>query len=285
MKSGEKLKLKIYYIDGKFVPEDKAVIPVDDLAVLRGFGVCDLMRTYNGKPYFFNEHIKRLEHSAKEIGLELPWSREDIINIVLETLKRNGSINEANIRIVITGGSSPDFFTPQGNPRLLVLVTQIPELPASWYEKGVKVITISIERDIPGAKSIYYIPATMALKKAKKEGAVEALYVDRQGFVREGATSNFFAFINGCLVTPDKDVLKGITRQAVLDIAKKYFKTELRRIALDELFKAEEVFITGTNKGVVPVVMINNTKIGDGKPGKNTNIIIDALNDYALSFK
>ncbi len=277
--------MNIYYIDGKFVPEDEAFIPVDDLAVLRGFGVCDLMRTYNGKPYFLIEHIRRLESSAEEIGLELPWSCEAIVEIVLETLKRNNNINEANIRIVITGGSSSDFLTPQGNPRLLVLVTQIPELPASWYEKGVKVITISIERDIPGAKSISYIPATIALDKAKQENGIEALYVDRNGFVRECATSNFFAFINGCLVTPEKDVLKGITRQVVLDISKDLFEIELRQISLDEVLTADEVFITGTNKGVVPVVMIDNKMVGNGKPGKNTGRVIKALNDHALSFK
>ncbi len=277
--------MKIYYIDGEFVPENKAFIPVDDLAVLRGFGVCDLMRTYNGKPYFLDEHIKRLENSAKEIGLELSWSRNDIINIVLETLKKNDAINEANIRIVITGGSSSDFLTPQGNPRLLVLVSQIPKFPVSWYKKGVKVITMALERDIPGAKSISYIPATMALKKAKKQNAVEALYVDRHNFVREGATSNFFAFINGCLVTPDKDVLKGITRQVVLDISKDIFDVKLRQVPLDEVMNAEEVFITGTNKGVVPVVMIDNTIIGSGKPGKNTGKIIKALNEHALNFK
>ncbi len=277
--------MKTFYIDGEFVPENKAFIPVDDLAVLRGFGVCDLMRTYNGKPYFLNEHIKRLENSAKEIGLELPWSCDDMVKIVLETLKKNKTINEANIRIVITGGSSPDFITPHGNPRLLVLVTRIPLLPASWYEKGVKVITLPIERDIPGAKSISYIPATMALKKAKKENAVEALYVDRHGFVRECATSNFFAFINHRLVTPDRDVLKGITRQVVLDISKDLFDIELRQLPLDEVLKADEVFITGTNKGVVPVVRIDDTIIDGGRPGKNTAKVIKALNDHASDFK
>ena len=277
--------MKTYYVDGKFIAENKAFIPVDDLAVLRGFGVCDLMRTYKGRPYFLNEHIQRLENSAKEIGLELSWSCEEIAQIVLETLRRNDNINEANIRIVITGGSSPDFLTPQGNPRLLVLITPIPELPDSWYDHGVKVITIPIERDIPGAKSISYIPATIALKKARQKNGVEAIYVDRNNFAREGATSNLFAFINGRLVTPEQGVLKGITRQVILNVSKDLFEIELRQIHLDELLKADEVFITGTNKGVVPVVMIDNTSIGKGKPGDNTKKVIKALNQHTLSFK
>ncbi|MEA1967257.1 MAG: aminotransferase class IV [Thermodesulfobacteriota bacterium] len=269
--------MKTYYVNGKFVPENKAVIPVDDLAVLRGFGVCDLLRTYNGKPYFFDEHIKRIENSAKEIGLALPCPGNEIKEIALKTLEQNRDIHEANIRIIITGGSSPDFLTPQGNSRLLVLISPIPELPEKWYKNGIKVITIASERNVPDAKSISYIPATIALKKAKKQNAAEALYIDRNNFVQEGTTSNLFAFINNRLVTPEKNVLKGITRNVILSITQKIFETELRQIHIDELLKADEIFITGTNKGIVPVVQINETLIGSGKPGKMTKKTIEAL--------
>ncbi|MEA2061453.1 MAG: aminotransferase class IV [Thermodesulfobacteriota bacterium] len=272
--------MTIYYVDGKFVSSDKAVIPVDDLAVLRGFGVCDLMRTYNGRPCFLDEHINRLENSAREIGLFLPWSGSEIKKTALETLEKNSHIREANIRIVITGGSSPDFLTPQGNSRLLVLISPIPELPAIWYKKGIKVITISAQRNIPDAKSISYIPATMALKKARQENAVEALFVDKDNFVKEGTTSNLFAFIENRLVTPEKNVLKGITRNAILSISKDLFKTELRDIHVTELLKAEEFFITGTNKGIVPVVQVDDTIIGNGKPGRQTRKISAALDNY-----
>jgi len=272
--------LTIFYVDGEFVPHDKAVIPVDDLAVLRGFGVCDLMRTYNGKPYFLDEHIKRLENSAREIGLALPWKGSAIKAIALETLKRNRHIQEANIRIIITGGSSPDFLTPQGRSRLIVLVSPIPELPREWYRNGIKVISISSQRNVPDAKSISYIPATMALQKAKAENAQEALYVDKNNFVQEATTSNLFAFINKRLVTPEKNVLKGITRKTILAITEEMFTTELREISMEELLGAEEVFITGTNKGIVPVVQVDETIIGNGKPGQHTQEIAEALDRY-----
>ncbi len=277
--------MRTYYVDGQFVLEDKAVIPVDDLSVLRGFGVCDLMRTYKGRPYFLTEHIKRLENSAKEIDLKLPWSTEQIETIVLKTLEKNSRIDEANIRIVITGGSSKDFLTPQGRPRLLVLVTEIPTLPGEWYEKGVKVITIEQERNIPGAKSISYIPATLALKKAKKVNAVEALYMDRNGFVQEGTTSNLFAFINKRLVTPGKGVLKGITRQVILAVTQEMFKIELRSIHINELLSADEAFISGTNKGIVPVVTVNDSTIGGGIVGGGTKKVIKALDRHTLKFR
>ncbi len=277
--------MAIFYVDGKFVPSDKAVIPVDDLAVIRGIGVCDLMRTFQGKPYFLREHLERLEQSARAVDLALKWSLDEIEAIVLETLDRNREMAEANIRIIVTGGSSSDFITPQGNPRLLVLVTRIPPLPKEWYQNGVKVITVNQEREVPEAKSLSYIPAALALKKAKGLQAVEALYVDRDGFVKEGTTSNLFAVVNGCLVTPAEKVLKGITRKVILSLAGKLMNVELRPIPLAELLCAQEVFITGTNKGVVPVVKIDDTTIGDGHIGEKTRQIIRALNGHTSNFQ
>ncbi|MGD2187503.1 MAG: aminotransferase class IV, partial [Desulfobacterales bacterium] len=261
--------METYYIDGKFVPASDAVIPVDDLAIMRGFGVFDLLRTQNGKPLFLKEHILRLNESARRIGLDLPWSTQELIELVLQTLHRN-THQESNIRIVVTGGSSPDFITPQGKPRLLVLVTRAPELPAWWYTEGVKIITFSSERSLPGAKSIDYVQATMALKKARDQNAIEAVYVDRNGHVLEGTTSNLFAFIDDILVTPGKGILEGITRNVVLDLAAKMVPIEIRNIRREELLAAEEAFITGTNKVIVPVVQVDDTPIGRGRPGGRT---------------
>ena len=201
--------------------------------------------------------------------------------IALETLSRN-TLEEANVRIVATGGSSPDFMTPQGRPRLLVLVTPLPRLPAEWYDHGVKVVTMRSERRIPGAKSIDYVPAAMALQHARSEGAIEALYVDRDGNALEGTTSNLFALIDETLVTPGRGILSGITRQAVLDISKPLLPVEVRDLSLAELLSADEAFITGTNKGLVPVVQIDDTPIGDGKPGPHTRLIMSALETHLL---
>lgn len=268
--------MSIYYIDGAFVPANQAVIPVDDLAVLRGFGVFDLVRTYGGKPFFLKEHIERLRNSAAEIGLHMPWTTRELIEIVSDTLAKN-SYRESNIRIVVTGGSSPDFATPQDNPRLLVLVSPLPEFPASWYSDGVKIITLVTERFKPGAKSINYIPATIALEKARRKNAIEALYLDRQDYVLEGTTSNIFAFIGQALVTPGRDILSGITRQVILDVAAEHFEVQIRDISRQELLKADEVFITGTSKGVVPVIQVDDTVIGRGAPGPLTRRLTDDL--------
>ena len=271
--------MNIYYVDGKFVPADQATLPVDDLAIVRGIGVFDLLRTYHGKPYFLKEHVTRLLQSARKIKLDLPWSHEQICRVALETLSRN-TLAEANIRIIVTGGSSPDFITPAGNPRLLVLVTPLPKLPDSWYLQGVDVITLNVRRDNPDAKSINYLPAALALQDARSKGAVEVLYVDDEDNVLEGAISNLFAFIDDKLVTPGQGILSGITRKVILEIAAEYYPIEIRNLPRRELLTAQEAFLTGTNKGLVPVVRIDRTSIGQGVPGKRTRHVMTLLDRY-----
>jgi branched-chain amino acid aminotransferase len=269
----------IYYVDGKYVSADQAVIPVDDLAIVRGIGVFDLLRTYNGKPIFIKEHVQRLYQSALAINLDLPWSQEEICRVVQTTLDQN-NLGEANARIIVTGGSSSDFITPEGNPRLIVLVTPLPRLPAWWRTKGVNVITLREKRKFPGAKSIDYLAATMALRKAKQKDAIEAIYLDDQGRALEGTTSNLFLFCNDTLVTPGSGMLSGITRKVILEITKAAFAIEIRDVQIKELLSASEVFITGTNKGLVPVVRIDDVVIGDGRPGEKTVEVMTLLEQH-----
>ncbi|WP_245619866.1 aminotransferase class IV [Desulfobacter vibrioformis] len=273
------IALKTVYVDGKFLPWDKAVIPVDDLAVLRGYAVCDIIRTFGGRPYCLDEHVNRLLSSVTTIGLTPAWTKEEIKTIVFNVLEKNAHMDEANIRILVTGGSSPDFFSPADHPRLIVLVTDIPALPAHWYTKGVKVITFVQQRSLPDAKATNYIPAVLALKKAKAQGAAEALYMTRDKMVLEGTTSNLFALVDGTLVTPEKGVLKGITRKTVLALGKKLFPVSEQDIALDTLLSASELFITGTNKGIVPVIQVDDHVIGTGMPGPGTRALMAAMAD------
>ncbi|MEX1303049.1 MAG: aminotransferase class IV [Desulfotignum sp.] len=276
--------MTVYFVDGAFVPAEKAMIPVDDLAVLRGIGICDIMRTFHKKPYFVDEHIDRLMESGKKIGLALPWTRAEIKQIVFDTLEKNPGLEEVNIRIVITGGSSPDFITPTGRPRLIVMITPINKLPEEWYTQGIKVITLVQERPLAGAKVTAYIPATMALNQAKAFGATEVIYIDRNHNALEGTTSNLFAFFGDTLVTPPADgILKGITRKVILSLAGDRFEISESPIPLEKLLTADEVFITGTNKGVVPVVRIDDTPIGNGRPGPNTLTLMTALSDHSRS--
>ena len=270
--------MNIYYIDGEYVDADHACLPVDDLSVLRGFGVFDFLRTYGGRPFHLDDHLQRLNRSAELIGLGVGRPLKEIRDIVEETLRRNGHA-EANIRIVLTGGTSQDCFLPTGRPRLLVMVTPLSPPPEAWYRDGVKIVTIPYSRYLPGAKSINYIPAIHAMQGARREGAVEALYVKTDGRVTEGTTSNFFAVVGGRLLTPETDLLPGITRQVLVGMALP-LPVEVADVTLDALHGAEEVFITASNKEVVPVVRINERPVGDGRPGKQTLEVMKRFRDY-----
>jgi len=271
--------VSIFYVNGEFVPQEDAKIPIDDLAILRGYGVFDYCRTYSGKPIFLNEHIIRLERSAGRIGLEFPWQREHLKDLVLQTLSRNAH-DESGIRIVVTGGSSPDFITPSGTPRLLILVTPLKKMPDSWYTEGATIITIAARRNIPEAKSINYIPATIALRQARASGAIEAVYVDTDEHVLEGTTSNIFLFAGKSLVTPVQNILSGVTRENILRLAETIFRVETREVRKEELLAADEVFISGSSKGIVPIVRIDETVVGSGKPGPLTGRMMQAFKDY-----
>ncbi len=274
----------IYYIDNKYVSVENAVLPVSDIALLRGYGVFDFLRTYGGRPFLLKDHLLRLQRSAKLIGLACPWSLDTLCEIVIETLGRN-NYEESNIRIVITGGDSPDSITPDEKPRLLVMVTELMPLPVNWYTEGAKVVTADITRYIPGAKSTNYIKAIVALKKAHRQGAIESLFVDKNDIVLEGTTTNLFLIQGDTLITPDtKGILPGITRKVVLRLAEGVFKVEQRPVGRKEVREAREIFLTASNKEIVPVVQVDNTVIGKGAPGDNTLKMMKLFRNYTESY-
>ena len=184
------------------------------------------------------------------------------------------------MRILVTGGSSPDFITPQGRPRIAIMVASLSQYPAAWYAEGAKVITVPHTRTIPGAKSIDYIRAIMVLAEARQKGAIEAVYVDPEGWVREGTTCNIFAVAAGRLVTPGTGILHGVTRQKVLGVAEGSCAIDIRDIQRSELVAAEEVFITSSNRLIVPIVRVDEDVIGAGKPGDRTRAIMQAFTLY-----
>lgn len=269
----------IYYIDGEFVKASKAVIPVNDLALLRGYGVFDFLRTYGRKPFCIEEHISRLKNSARLIGLPFPWTVDEVIGVVNQTLARNHHA-ESNIRIIITGGPSDDFLTPGNQPRLLVLVRERCHYPPEWYSRGVKVITVPGRRSIPGAKTINYLSALVALETARASKAVEAISIDQDKKVMEGQTATVFAFIDDRMVTNESGILPGVTRALILRLTEPEFTREIREITLDELLRADEIFMTASNKEVIPVVRVDDTFISGGTPGPRTRKIMKLFRDY-----
>ena len=270
----------IFYVNGEFVPAGQAALPVNDLGVVRGYGVFDVLRTYDRVPFHLSDHLRRLLSSAWQIDLELPWSAADLERLVQETHGRN-DIDNALIRIVATGGPSPDFGTPQGNPSLLIMVTPIAPPSPEQYAEGSKATTVAMVRERPAVKSLNYIGATMAVQAAKQVGAVEALYITAQRNVTEGTRSNFFVVRGNQLITPADEVLLGITRNVVLRLAREDFEVDERAIGYEELSEVNEAFITSSTKEILPIVQIDNRIIGDGLPGPKTQKLLACFRGYA----
>lgn len=276
----------IFYVDGEFVDSAAARLPADDLAVLRGYGIFDFTRSYGGRPFRLDAHLQRLQRSAELILLPLPHPLDVIRDVALETLARNGypGKGDARLRIVVTGGASPDDITPAGSARLLVLVSPFAAQPAARYREGIKLITNTQDRFLPEAKTINYVPAIVALRRAQQANAVESIYVNRAGHALEGTTTNLFAVFGDRLVTPAQEILPGVTRQALLELAADRMPVEQRVLPLDELLRADEVFITSSSKEVCPVRQVDDTRIGGGAPGPHTRNLMQAFAQLAKAW-
>ncbi len=277
--------MDICYIDGKFLSDEDALISVKDLIVLRGFGVFDALITYNKTPFHLEDHVRRLEKSAEYIGLQLHHKNSEICEIVRETVTRNPHHHESAIRIVYTGGISSDGLTPEGRGILMVMVTELMGLPARVYTEGAKVITVDAARFLPAAKSTCYLSAVFAKREAKKQEAIEALYVDRDTRILEGATTNFFCFQGERLITPPTgEILSGVTRSVVIELAKSVYEVEERDLLLSETGAMQEAFITASSKEVMPVVRIDDRQIGDGRVGERVRKVMQLFRDYTNSY-
>lgn len=262
-------KQALWYVGGQWVHPHEAVISINDVAVLRGYSVFEALRTYNRRPFHLDKHLTRLYHSAELIELGIPWSRETLAAIIREVIERN-TYRHAAIRMLVTGGESEDSILPTGKPTLAVLITALGERDMERFVQGYKLITTRLQRTEPDAKTTNYLVAIRALKEAARRNASDALYVNELGHVLEATRSNFFIFQGDTLITPGAGVLKGITRNVVLDLAMERFPIEERPILLDELALAHEAFITSSSKEIMPVVQINDLKIGKGLPGRRT---------------
>jgi branched-chain amino acid aminotransferase len=259
----------LWYVDGQWVHPHEAKISLNDAAVLRGYSVFESLRTYDRCPFHLQEHLQRLFRSADLIDLAMPYTHEQIAEVIQATIERN-PYQHASIRILVTGGESEDGVTPSSDPVLAVLITPLPERDMERFARGYKVITTHLQREAPEAKTTSYVSAVRALKEATRQDASDALFVNEHGHVLEGTRSNFFVFLDDTLVTPRTGILLGITRNVVLELARGRFIIDERPILFDELPEVSEAFVTSSSKEIVPVVQINDLIIGNGKPGPRT---------------
>lgn len=268
------------YFNGKIMNVEEARVSPFDLGMLRGYGVFDVMYARGVKPFILDAHWKRLQNSARELDLELPIGQEEYEKVIEELLKQN-SYPESTIRTVLTGGEASDAsgFLPT-KETFYILIKPFEPLPQELYTAGAKVITHEFERDIPWAKTINYVRAIKCNAYKKEQGALEIVFV-KDGKALEASSSNFFIVKNGRIVTPKDRILFGTTRNLVVELAKKSgFEVEEREVGVEEFFGADEMFLAATNKHIVPVVLADEKKIGNGEIGDVTKTLMDVFEKY-----
>ena len=259
--------------------QDEAFISILDHGFLFGDSIYEVVCTNQGKPCFLDEHLKRLYASASGISLKIPHSPTEIkqqIQITLDSAENRDSY----IRIIVTRGIGEVDIDPSScfNPNIIIFVKEIPQIPFESYEKGISVALVSIKRNSrdslnPAVKTGNYLNNVLARIEAQRMGAEDAIMVNYMGQLTEGTTSNLFFVKEGRLLTPIKEcgILSGITREKIIQLANK------NSIALkegkwpsEELFKAEEIFLSGTVKKIIPVTVLDGRPVGKGIPGPIT---------------
>ena len=257
------------YLNGRILPLEEAAISPLDIGLLRGYAVFDLLRTVGGRPFLLAEHLRRLRASAEQLGLAVPASDEEIARVIDELLVLNGH-EEATVRLVLTGGVSPDgmAFDPT-TPTFLIITHELHEPPASLYEEGGALLTERYIREIPKAKTTNYITMLRHRDRCANAGAMDLLYHDGER-VYEAASASVYFVRDGRIYAPADSVLRGTVGSLVLELAAGDYEVVTGDIALGDAMAADEVFLTSTTRGVVPIVRLDETLVGDGMPGPIT---------------
>lgn len=260
-------------IDGVLTAPEEAKVSVYDRGFLYGDGVFETLRTYGGEPFALDEHLHRLEASARSIGVTLPVSLPVLGREVRSTLAAAGN-PEGYARIMISRGQGPLGLDPAlaTAPLRVILAEPLVPLPSALYRDGVTTVTDRADRAAdaaPGAKVTNYLASMLALARAREKGAHETLLLDGEGLILEGATSNFFLVVEGELLTPPKGhILAGVTRAHVLEIASKEgFPARYGAIGKGDLREANEAFLTSSLREILPVIRVDDVLIGTGRPG------------------
>lgn len=278
------------YLDGQWYPKSRAKISVFDHGLLYGDGVFEGIRSYSGLIFKLKEHLNRLWESAHTLMLQIPMTQKEMERAIIATLRRN-QLLDAYIRVVVTRGTGDLGLDPAKckRPTVFIITDKIVLYPESLYANGLEMITVPTVRNLPEAvnpsiKSLNYLNNIMAKIEAKNSGCMEALMLNHQGYVAECTGDNIFMVKNengqkGArprLLTPPVylGALKGITRQTIIEIARRrQIPFEERILTRHDLFNADEVFLSGTAAEIIPVVKLDGRLIGRGKPGTWTGTL------------
>jgi branched-chain amino acid aminotransferase len=284
---------EIIYLNGRLIPRSKAKLSPFDHGFLYGYGLFETMRAYQGYIFRLDRHLARLRHSAESISLAHKLTAFDLEAACTKTLDAN-KLKDARLRLTVSSGEG-DMMPDPGtcsSPTVVVTARDLVPLPPKKYESGFKAALSSLRRNsqspLSRLKSTCYIENILARMAVRVAGCDEAILLNEQGYLAEGSTTNIFLVNKDELITPslESGVLPGITREAVLEIARaSNIKTQERQVGLKELIEAEEAFVTNSILELMPLTWFEGKPINTGKPGKLSKELLTAyrkLIDKAL---
>jgi branched-chain amino acid aminotransferase len=267
---------RVVVLDGVLLGPDDAKVSVYDRGFLFGDAVFEVLRTYGGVPFAFDEHYARLRRSGERVFIDMPVDEATLRAEVESGVAASGNA-ESYVRIIVTRGSGPLSLDPgtAGHPLRVVLVEPVAPPRREAYANGIATVTVATRRSVDGtpaagAKVTNYLESLIAVREAKHRGADEALIVDGRGEIVEGATSNVYVVKDGRVATPPEDagILVGITRTHVLRAAARIgVPVDEWRLRPEDVYGADEVFITSSIRELIPVVRVDDRAIGAGRPG------------------
>ena len=278
-------------VNGRVSDQEHASISIFDHGFLYGEGVYETLRTYNGQPFLFDRHMRRLRQSSGMIALPVPLTDTQIEQRFRETMRVAGlgddADREAYIRILVTRGIGELTYDPAATPTPSVVVIVKPNVdpPREAFERGVKVALVSVMRNHPGTvnpliKSNSLLNNALAMQEALRAGAFEGVMRNTKGELAECTQSNLFIVKDGAALTPpiDAGLLPGITREFLFEVGAAV-GIPVREAVLEDadLFGADESFLTSTTRELVPITQVDDRAIGNGTPGPVTRALLDAF--------
>ncbi len=273
--------MDLAYVNGKISRIKEAAVPVEDRGYQFGDGVYEMVNAYSGTYFALPEHLDRLQQSARGIDLQLPLSLDELSALAWQLLRQSG-LKDAQLYIQVTRGQAPRNhpFPESTRPSLVITLRESQPLPDHLAERGVSVLSLpDIRWKLCHIKSTNLLPNVLAKEKARAAGHFEAIFVQENGLVSEGASSNVFVVHDRLVITPpaNERILNGITRQFVLKLAREEgIPIEEAPVSYQELLRSTEVFLTGTSIQVLPVVTVDGHQVGNGRPGPVTSALAQA---------
>lgn len=270
-------------LNGKFIDQKDAKISILDNGFMFGDAFFDTMRTYNGVVLELEKHLTRIAKTIKILHLKLPCSMQQLEFWIKKTSKIN-KLDQARMRVTISRGVNGFDFLSCKNPTLVITCEPYMK-DKKIIKNGVSTFTLSYQRPWPEIKSTNLIPMVQAYFTLHAKKGYEGILVNDSGNVTEGSSTNIFIVKNGEIITPKDKLLAGVTRNRVIELAKEMkLKMKIKNFKKSELFKADEIFLTNRPREIIPVIKVDNKKIGSGKPGPFTKKIISAYEKFTEDY-